>query len=106
MKRELAIVIPAYKSLYFRETLRSISIQDQKDFTLYIGDDASPDDLLSIVNEFQSCIPIIYKRFESNLGGTDLVGHWERCIDMVVNGEKWIWLQSVKDKLKSEFISF
>ena len=39
---ELAIVIPAYKIMYFDQALSSIANQTCKDFTLYIGDDSSP----------------------------------------------------------------
>ena len=93
---KLAIVVPAYKSKYFREALQSISNQSCKDFTLYIGDDASPDDLKSIVDLNSRNISIVYKRFENNLGEKDLASHWERCIDLARN-EEWIWLFSDDD---------
>lgn len=41
--KKLAIVIPAYKGRFLKETLDSIAVQAHKDeFVLYIGDDASP----------------------------------------------------------------
>ena len=94
----LAIVIPAYKSTFLRETLESIANQTDKGFTLYIGDDCSPYDLKSIVNEFQNRINIVYHRFEENLGGENLVAHWERCIALT-NGEPYIWLFSDDDTM-------
>ena len=48
----IAIVIPAYKDTFLTETLESISNQTDKDFTLYIGDDNSPYQLLDIVNKY------------------------------------------------------
>lgn len=101
--KSLAIVIPAYKAKYFRETLESISKQTCKDFTLYIGDDHSPEDIYSIVQQFENIINIVYKRFEQNLGGKDLVGQWERCINLT-KGEKWIWLFSDDDIMTSQCI--
>lgn len=94
--KKLAIVIPAYKSEFFRQSLESIAKQTCKDFTLYIGDDASPANLLSISESFKADIDIVYKRFNENIGGKDLVSHWNRCIDMTEK-EPWIWLFSDDD---------
>ena len=80
MDCDLAIVIPAYKKTYLQKTLESIANQTDKRFHLYIGDDCSPYDLKSIVEEFSDRIPLTYHRFKENLGGKDLVAHWERCI--------------------------
>lgn len=96
MKKKLAIVIPAYKSTFLKEALDSISHQTCKDFTLYIGDDCSPYDLEYIINDYKEQIDIVYKRFDTNLGGNDLVAQWERCIAMSHN-EPYIWLFSDDD---------
>lgn len=93
---QLAIVIPAYKPDFFEGTLSSIANQSCKDFTLYIGDDASENDLYSIVKKYESQIPIVYKRFEKNLGEADLVSQWNRCIEMS-GDEEWVWLFSDDD---------
>ena len=58
MKNKLAIIIPAYKACFFREVLDSIVRQSNRDFTVYIGDDASPDDLESIVSDYKDKLPI------------------------------------------------
>lgn len=94
--KELAIVIPAYKDLFLEDTLTSIANQTCKNFTLYVGDDNSPHDLYKIVRMFEQKIDIVYKKFDQNIGGTDLVSQWERCIDMT-NKEPWIWLFSDDD---------
>ncbi len=78
---ELAIVIPAYKIIYFEQVLISIANQTNRNFHLYVGDDASPDDFISLINKYKNKIDITYVRFENNLGKNDLVSHWERCID-------------------------
>ncbi len=93
---KLAIVIPAYKAVYFQKTLESLAWQSCQDFTLYIGDDSSPNDIKSIVALFENKINIVYTRFDNNLGNKNLVAHWERCIDLVKD-EEWIWLFSDDD---------
>jgi glycosyltransferase involved in cell wall biosynthesis len=95
---KLAIVIPAYKRMFFNKALSSIAKQTNKNFTLYIGDDCSPDNLYSVVQQFENIIDIVYKRFDDNLGARDLVAQWERCIDLV-GDEKWIWLFSDDDMM-------
>lgn len=93
---KLALVIPAFKGRYLKDALDSIAQQTCKLFNLYIGDDASPEDLGQLITAYHGKINIIYKRFPENLGGKDLVAHWERCIDLTEN-EEWIWLFSDDD---------
>ena len=92
----LAIVIPAYKDTFLKEALTSIAAQTNQNFTLYIGDDASPHCLIEIITPFQNILTIVYKKFDENLGSKDLIGQWNRCIDMTQN-EDWIWLFSDDD---------
>jgi glycosyltransferase involved in cell wall biosynthesis len=95
---KLAIVIPLYKAAFFKEALDSIANQTNKYFTVYIGDDHSPVDLYSIIKQYEDKLRIVYRRFDYNLGGKDLVAQWERCIDMI-HEEKWIWLFSDDDTM-------
>lgn len=99
----LAIIIPAYKAIYLRETLVSFTHQTNTHFTLYIGDDASPADLYSIIKPFESKLNIVYKRFEDNLGGKSLIKHWDRCIAMSAD-EEWIWLFSDDDLVEKDCV--
>lgn len=99
----LAIVIPAYKQTFFKEALESIANQTNKEFTLYIGDDCSPDNLFSIVKEYENRIKIVYKHFGENIGGKDLVTHWNRCIDLTKN-EEWVWLFSDDDVMDNNCV--
>lgn len=96
MRKKLAIIIPAYKATFLEHALSSIAAQSCQNFTVYIGDDCSPNDLYSIISKFESEIDIVYRRFNENLGGKDLVAQWERCIDMSKD-EEWIWLFSDDD---------
>ena len=93
---DLAIVIPAYKYTFIKSTLDSIVKQTNTNFNVYIGDDCSPEDLYSVIREYESRITIFYKRFDNNLGGENLVAQWERCIDLVQD-EEWVWLFSDDD---------
>ena len=52
MKR-LAIIIPAYKATFLSAALDSISAQTCKDFTLYVGDDCSPEPIGNIVEQYR-----------------------------------------------------
>lgn len=68
--KKLAIVIPAYKGRFLKETLDSIAVQVHKDeFVLYIGDDASPERLDKIVESYQNKVNLVYHRFSENMGG-------------------------------------
>lgn len=97
--KSLAFVIPTYRALYLKDTLNSLVNQTCQDFSVYVGDDASPDDIESIINEFWDRLDIIYRRFEENLGGKDLVGHWERCVKLCQD-EEWVCLFSDDDILE------
>lgn len=52
MEEKIAIVIPAYKCRFLRQTLDSIVVQTCRSFTVYIGDDASPQNLKEIVSDY------------------------------------------------------
>lgn len=92
---DLAIIIPAYKRAFLGQALESFAIQTDKRFTIYIGDDNSPEDIASIVDTFQGRLDIRYTRFGENMGSVSLVKHWERCIEL--SKETWIWLFSDDD---------
>lgn len=94
----LAIVIPAYKGVYLRETLESLANQTCKEFNVYIGDDCSPYDIARIASEYSDKLHLTYKRFSNNLGGSNLVGQWKRCINLT-QGEPWINLFSDDDMM-------
>lgn len=74
-----SFVLPAYKATFLREAIDSILNQTYKDFELIIVNDASPEDLTSIVNSY-SDERIQYYINENNIGGTDLVAQWNHCI--------------------------
>jgi len=96
MSSDLAIVIPVYKKEFLPEALESIKRQTDQRFTAYIGDDASPHDLTSIIKDLQLPDNFRYHRFNENIGQHSLVKQWKRCLNLT-RGEKWIWLFSDDD---------
>lgn len=100
---KLAIVIPAYKHNFLAETLKSLSEQTDKRFNVYIGDDASPFNLYSIVKDFCGTLSIDYRYFHDNLGGKDLVAQWNRCLDLVKD-EEFFMLFSDDDMMSPQCV--
>jgi glycosyltransferase involved in cell wall biosynthesis len=94
----LAIVIPYYKLTFFEETLQSLAIQTDKRFKVYIGDDASPENPIELLEKYKGKFDFVYHRFQSNLGGTSLTKQWERCIALSKDKE-WMMILGDDDKL-------
>lgn len=94
----LSIIIPFYKLAYFEDTLNSLANQTNKNFKVYIGDDASPDDCLSLLNKFAGKFDFEYHRFETNVGSLSLTQQWERCIALSKE-EEWIMILGDDDFL-------
>jgi glycosyltransferase involved in cell wall biosynthesis len=94
----LGIIIPAYKTKFLRATLQSLAAQTDQRFQLYVGDDASPEPVETIVHEFSRKISIRYQRFNENLGRKSLVGHWTRCLKLT--REPWLWIFADDDFLE------
>jgi glycosyltransferase involved in cell wall biosynthesis len=94
----LAIVIPYFKEKYFETTLESLAIQTEKKFKVYIGDDASPDSPIDILDKFEGQFDFVYHRFDENLGSSSLTKHWERCVALA-NEEEWVMILGDDDVL-------
>lgn len=99
----LAIVIPYYRSTFFEETLQSLANQTDKRFTVYIGDDASPENPSTVLVKYKEKFNFTYKRFEKNLGEISLVQQWNRCITMIDN-EEWLMILGDDDKLAENVV--
>mgnify|MGYP001403067653 CR=1 FL=1 len=95
MNEPLAIIIPAYKSAYLREALSSLAGQTDRSSRVYIGDDASPENLRAVVDAFAGRMDLRYTRFDDNAGGRSLVEQWNRCVRL--SSEPWVWLFSDDD---------
>jgi glycosyltransferase involved in cell wall biosynthesis len=99
----LAIIIPYYKLTFFENTLESLQNQTNKQFKVYIGDDASPENPILLLEKFKEKIDFVYHRFESNLGGTSLTQQWERCI-YLSKEEEWLMILGDDDALEKNVV--
>jgi glycosyltransferase involved in cell wall biosynthesis len=99
----LAIIIPYYKLAFFEATLQSLANQTNKQFKVYIGDDASPEDCTALLKQFEGSFDFDYHRFETNLGGTSLSQQWERCITLTSN-EEWMMILGDDDWLSDNVV--
>lgn len=73
------IAIPAYKQKYLYEAIQSCLNQSYQDFEIVIVDDASPEDLISVVRKFDDK-RIRYYRNAKNCGAKDVVNNWNICL--------------------------
>ncbi len=69
----LGIVIPFYKLTNFEATLESLANQTDQGFKVYIGDDASLENPVELLEKYKGKFDFVYHRFETNLGGISLV---------------------------------
>lgn len=76
---KFSITIPAYKQRYLYEAIESCLAQTYKDFELIIVDDASPEDLKTVVDKFHDD-RIRYYRNEKNCGALNVVDNWNICL--------------------------
>ncbi|EMY3584144.1 glycosyltransferase family 2 protein [Flavobacterium psychrophilum] len=103
MKNDLAIVIPYYKINFFKETLDSLASQTNKNFKVYIGNDASLDNPWELLSKYQGDFDFEYHEFQENLGGTSLVNQWHRCVDLAKK-EQWLMLLCDDDTISENYI--
>jgi glycosyltransferase involved in cell wall biosynthesis len=104
LNNSLAIIIPFYKLTFFEATLKSLANQTNKQFNVYIGNDFSPEDCSDLIASYSDRIKIHYTRFETNLGGVNLVAQWERCLAMV-GKESWVQFLGDDDLVSENFVS-
>lgn len=76
---KFSVTIPAYKAKYLKECIDSILSQTYSDFELIIVNDASPEDLDSIVNSYTDK-RIQYFKNEKNCGAINVVDNWNKCL--------------------------
>ncbi len=85
-----SIGIPAYKSLFLKECIFSVLMQDFTDFELIIINDNSPDDIKSIVFTFSDS-RINYYENSINTGAENVVDNWNKCLSFA-QGEYFVLL--------------
>lgn len=103
MEHSLAIIIPAYKNAFLAEALDAMATQTDQRFTVYVGDDQSPENIKATVEQYQRTLTIEYTRFEQNLGSQSLAGQWSRSIRL--SHEPWVWLFSDDDTMEATCVA-
>ncbi len=96
----LAIVVPAWKAAFLQQALASIAAQTDPRYVCHVFDDAGDPAVARICAQFPQ---FHYSRFDTNLGGTSLVAHWNRCLARVP--EPWVWLFSDDDVMAPECVA-
>ena len=76
-----SITIPAYKSTFLKECIDSILNQTFSDFELIILNDASPEPIEEIVDQYDDK-RIHYYRNEKNVGAIDVVDNWNKLLKL------------------------
>ncbi|AZI21928.1 glycosyltransferase family 2 protein [Chryseobacterium taklimakanense] len=100
---KLAVIIPYYKLKFFGETLDSLEKQTCKDFNLYIGNDASPENPEETIKKHLKNTPYHYFVYEENLGGQNLAKQWERVISES-KSEEWFVILGDDDVFSENFV--
>lgn len=100
----LAIVIPYYKLTFFEATLQSLANQTDQRFKVFIGDDASPESPLVLLEKYKDQFDFVYHRFDNNLGAISLVQQWHHCISLVQEAE-WLLVLGDDDVLQDNFVA-
>lgn len=100
----VAFVIPAYRSAHLGRTLHSLAAQTDHRFTVYVGDDASQDDIRSVIFPYSETLGIQYVRFETNAGLESLYLQLRRCLALT-QGESWICFLSDDNELTPRAVS-
>lgn len=98
----VTIAIPAYKSEFLAETIKSALGQSYTNIEVVIVNDCSPNDIKSIVDSFEDQ-RIIYYENTKNLGKKSIVLNWNRCVDLA-SGDYFILLCD-DDILLPDFVS-
>ena len=94
---KFSVTIPAYKAKFLKECIESVLAQTYKDFELIIVNDASPEDLTSIVQSFNDP-RIRYYINETNCGALNVVDNWNKCLSYATGD--YIICMGDDDKLK------
>ena len=80
---KFSVMVPAYKAQFLAECIDSILAQSYKNFELIIVNDASPQDLDSIVSKYDNP-RIRYYKNEVGFGAEHVVGNWNKCLEYAI----------------------
>ncbi|HFZ0442388.1 TPA: glycosyltransferase family 2 protein, partial [Raoultella ornithinolytica] len=102
MNPKFTIGIPAYKASFLKECIDSILSQTFHDFELIIVNDASPENLDTIISSYNDK-RIHYFKNEKNCGAENVIDNWNKCLSYA-NGDYFI-LMGDDDKLDVNYLS-
>lgn len=77
---KFSITIPAFKGRYLAEAIDSCLHQTYQNYEIVIVDDASPEDIKSIVAPYLSDSRVRFFRNEKNCGAVNVVDNWNICL--------------------------
>lgn len=77
---KFSVTVPAYKAQFLGECIDSILAQTYKNFEVIIVNDASPQDLDSIVKRYDDP-RIRYYKNKVGFGAEHVVGNWNKCLE-------------------------
>ena len=100
-KISFSFVMPAFKKQFLYRAIDSIIKQSYPNFELIIVNDASPEDLISIVSQFHDT-RIQYKVNKENIGGRNLVANWNHCVKQA--NKEYIILATDDDFFEPNFL--
>ena len=78
--RLFSVTVPAFKAQYLSECIDSILAQTYKNFEVIIVNDASPQNLDSIVSKYDDP-RIHYYKNKVGFGAKHVVGNWNKCLE-------------------------
>ena len=97
-----SFVLPAYKAKFLKQSIDSILSQTYSNFDLIIVNDASPEDLDSIIDTYSDC-RIKYYKNPVNIGRDSLVRQWNYSISLTQ--ADYIILASDDDVYDKEYLA-
>ncbi|MCD8298084.1 MAG: glycosyltransferase [Prevotella sp.] len=77
---KFSVTIPTYKCKFLQECIESVIAQTYTDFELIIVNDASPEDIASVIAHFDDP-RIRYYVNERNCGSVNVVDNWNICLN-------------------------
>ncbi len=77
---KFSVTIPTYKRQFLQECIESVLAQTYADFELIVVNDASPEDIDSVVLQFRDP-RIRYYKNEENCGAVNVVDNWNICLN-------------------------
>ena len=83
--------------------MQSLERQTCKNFKLFIGNDASPENPENLIKETLKTTDFIYKEYTDNVGSQNLVKQWERCIQDCGITE-WFQILGDDDVISENFV--